>query len=45
LDANASPTGDIVGVEFSDTQHGKISTSAGEVWMTGDDGETWRKQQ
>ena len=42
--ANASLAGDIVGVEFSDTNHGKIATSAGEVWMTGDDGQTWHKQ-
>jgi len=44
-EANASLTGDIVGMEFSDAQRGKIATSAGEIWMTDDDGETWHKQQ
>jgi len=43
-EANASLTGDIVGVEFSDAQHGRIGSSAGEVWTTGDDGQTWHKQ-
>src|SRR3984957_8241401 len=37
-------TGDIVGVEFSDAQHGKIRTSTAEVWSTGDAGQTWQKQ-
>jgi hypothetical protein len=37
-------TGDIVGVEFSDTQHGKITTSAGKSWITADDGQSWQKQ-
>jgi hypothetical protein len=37
-------TGDITSVEFSDSQHGKIATSAGEVWITADDGKTWRKE-
>jgi photosystem II stability/assembly factor-like uncharacterized protein len=37
--------GDIVGVEFPDAQHGRISTSTGEVWTTGDSGRTWRKAQ
>src|ERR1700722_12067433 len=34
-------TGDITSIEFSDSQHGKIATSAGEVWITADDGKTW----
>jgi hypothetical protein len=38
-------TGDITLIQFSDTQHGKISTSAGEVWITSDGGQSWRKQQ
>ncbi|HUC30094.1 MAG TPA: YCF48-related protein [Candidatus Acidoferrum sp.] len=36
-------TGDIVGIEFTDPQHGKIATSSGEVWTTADDGVTWQK--
>ena len=43
-EGKVSLTGDIVGVEFSDIQHGKISTSSGDVWITGDDGQTWHKQ-
>jgi Photosynthesis system II assembly factor YCF48 len=45
LEANASPTGDIVGVEFSDAQNGKIATSSGELWITSDNGQIWHKQQ
>jgi hypothetical protein len=37
-------SGDIVSVEFSDAQHGKITTSTSAVWTTSDDGETWQKQ-
>lgn len=39
----ATLTGDIVGIEFTDLQHGKITTSSGEVWTTADDGATWQK--
>ncbi len=42
--AGAILTGDIIAVEFSDPQHGKITTSTPEVWTTGDDGQTWQKQ-
>jgi photosystem II stability/assembly factor-like uncharacterized protein len=37
-------TADIAAIEFTDLQHGKITTSAGEVWTTEDAGQTWRKQ-
>jgi photosynthesis system II assembly factor YCF48-like protein/putative zinc finger protein len=37
-------TGDITSIEFSDPQHGRIMTSAGEVWITADDGQTWHRQ-
>jgi photosystem II stability/assembly factor-like uncharacterized protein len=37
-------TGDITSIEFSDRQHGRITTSIGEVWITADDGGTWRRQ-
>ncbi len=40
----AAVAGDIVAVEFSDPQHGKIATSTGETWTTGDGGRTWQKQ-
>ncbi len=37
-------TGDIVSLDFPDAQHGKITTSAPEVWTTPDNGSTWEKQ-
>jgi hypothetical protein len=37
-------TGDITSVEFLDSQHARIATSAGEVWITADDGKTWHKE-
>jgi hypothetical protein len=42
--SGAALTGDIVSLEFPDTQHGKVSTSTGEVWTTSDAGQTWQKQ-
>jgi len=42
--AGVSLTGDIVGLEFSDAQDGKITTSTGEIWTTSDQGQTWQKQ-
>jgi hypothetical protein len=35
---------DIVGVEFTDTLHGKLTSSAEETWITADAGQTWHKQ-
>ena len=35
---------DIVGVEFTDTLHGKLTSSAEETWTTADAGQTWHKQ-
>ena len=40
----ATLTGDIIRLEFPDSQHGKISTSTSEVWITSDDGQSWQKQ-
>jgi photosystem II stability/assembly factor-like uncharacterized protein len=37
-------SGDIVVLEFSDPQHGKITTSTAEIWITSDGGQTWQKQ-
>ena len=42
--AGASLTGDILSIEFPDPQHGKLSTSTSETWITTDDGGTWQKQ-
>jgi hypothetical protein len=35
---------DIIGVEFTDLQHGKLTTSSTETWITADAGQTWQKQ-
>ena len=41
----ASPlSSDIVTVEFSDTQHGKLITADRETWSTSDAGNTWQRQ-
>jgi len=42
--SGAALTGDITSIEFSDLKHGRIVTSAGEVWITADDGQTWTRQ-
>jgi len=39
-----SLTSDIIGVEFTDPQHGTLTTSASESWATGDGGQTWSKK-
>jgi photosynthesis system II assembly factor YCF48-like protein/putative zinc finger protein len=36
-------TADIVTVEFSDTQHGKLTTSDHETWTTSNAGDAWQK--
>jgi hypothetical protein len=40
----ATLTGDIVSLEFSDLQHGKVGTSTAEIWTTSDAGQTWQRQ-
>ncbi len=42
--AEATLTADIAAIEFVDVRQGKITTSIGEVWITTDGGQTWRKQ-
>jgi Photosynthesis system II assembly factor YCF48 len=34
--------GDIIAVEFADPQHGKVTTSNHESWITSDGGQSWR---
>jgi hypothetical protein len=34
---------DIIGVQFTDTLHGKLTTSNDETWTTADAGQTWQK--
>ena len=36
-------TGDIVSLRFADPQHGQLSTSTNETWITTDAGRTWSK--
>lgn len=41
---NGQPlTADIIGVEFTDPQHGTLTTSANETWGTADGGQSWSK--
>jgi hypothetical protein len=42
--AGAVLTGDILSMEFPDTQHGRVTTSTGETWTTDDAGQNWQKQ-
>jgi photosystem II stability/assembly factor-like uncharacterized protein len=37
-------TADIIGVEFTDLQHGTLTTSAKETWVTDDAGQSWQKK-
>src|SRR5271157_647538 len=37
-------SGDILVLDFSDAQQGKVRTSTSEVWITSDGGQTWQKQ-
>jgi hypothetical protein len=43
--ANGEALGDdIIGVEFADTLHGKVTTSVQGIWITADAGQSWQKQ-
>jgi len=42
--AGANLSADIAAIEFTDILHGKITTANGEIWVTEDAGQTWRKQ-
>jgi hypothetical protein len=44
VSSGAFLTGDILRLEFSDPQHGKVSTSTPETWITANAGQTWQKQ-
>jgi hypothetical protein len=37
-------TADIAAIEFTDARQGKITASNGEIWLTDDAGQSWRKQ-
>jgi photosystem II stability/assembly factor-like uncharacterized protein len=42
--AGVTLTGDIITVEFTDPQNGKLTTSHPETWTTADAGHSWQKQ-
>lgn len=42
--AGQALTEDIIGVEFPDILHGKLTTSSKETWTTQDGGQSWNKQ-
>jgi len=43
---NGSPLiADIVGIEFADAQHGKLTTSNHESWTTSNAGQSWTKEK
>jgi Photosynthesis system II assembly factor YCF48/Putative zinc-finger len=42
--AGQALTNDLIGVEFPDAMHGKLTTSAKETWTTEDGGQSWNKQ-
>ena len=42
--AGSALTGDVVSLQFPDSQHGRVTTSTSEVWTTGNNGATWQKQ-
>jgi hypothetical protein len=41
----AALTGDIIGIQFTDSENGTVTTSNAEVWITADGGQTWQKQK
>ena len=42
--AGVTLTGDIISIEFTDLQNGKLTTSHPETWTTADAGQSWQKQ-
>jgi hypothetical protein len=44
LSSGVVMTGDVVRIEFPDSQHGTVTTSTPEIWITLDDGQSWQKQ-
>jgi Photosynthesis system II assembly factor YCF48/Putative zinc-finger len=44
LSSGITLSGDIVTVDFTDPQHGRVATSTSEIWITGDAGQSWQKR-
>ena len=42
--AGIALTGDVISLQFSNPQSGAVTTSSGEIWITSDAGQTWRRQ-
>jgi hypothetical protein len=42
--AGVTLTGDIISIEFTDQQNGKLTTSQPETWTTADAGHSWQRQ-
>ncbi len=42
--AKPLPQSDIIGIEFEDGLHGKLTTASNESWITSDAGRSWQKQ-
>jgi photosystem II stability/assembly factor-like uncharacterized protein len=42
--AGVTLSGDIISIEFTDQQNGKLTTSHPETWTTADAGQSWQKQ-
>ncbi len=40
--AGQSLTSNVIGIEFTDALHGKVTTADQEVWITGDGGQSWQ---
>lgn len=44
MTAGKSLTADVIGIEFADPQHGKVTTANQEIWTTADGGQNWQSQ-
>ena len=44
-DSVSTLTGDIIAIQFSDSQNGEVRTSTGERWITSNAGLSWRRPQ
>jgi len=42
--AGVTLIGDILSIEFTDQQNGKLTTSHPEIWTTSDAGHSWQKR-
>lgn len=45
LSGGVTLSGDVISIEFSDPQHGKVLTSTAQLWMTYDAGQSWHRRR